>query len=104
MLEDNAKPMAYTIQGFGGIQDPIYVNLVYWGTAEDRVKKLARLKTVLHISMPEEPPAFSIPSLDSRRQAAAVGLTCKPLNGQGRGALTITYSQYLHILLHPVIQ
>ena len=38
--------------------------------------------------MLEDSSAFFIPSLESRRQAAAVGLTCKLLNGQGRGALS----------------
>ena len=32
--------------------------------------------------------AFFIPSLESRRQAVAVGLTCKLFDGQGRGALS----------------
>ena len=64
-----------------------YGNLIYWGAAEGYLEKLDRVQSSA-VSMLADSSAFFIPSLESRRQAAAVGLTCKLLDGQGRGALS----------------
>ena len=64
-----------------------YGNLIYWGAAGGYLEKLDRVQSSGAVSMLADSSAFFIPSLESRRQAAAVGLTCKLLDGQGRGAL-----------------
>ena len=64
-----------------------YGKLVYWGAAEGYLEKLDRVQSSA-VSMLENSSAFFIPSLESRRQAAAVGLSFKLLGGQGRGALS----------------
>ena len=65
-----------------------YGNLICWRAAEGSLEKLDRVHQSSAVLMLENSSAFFIPSLESRRQAAAVGLTCKLLDGQGRGALS----------------
>ena len=84
MLDDRAKMMAYKAFVRSKIE---YGNLIYWGAAEGYLEKLDRVQSSA-VSMLADSSAFFIPSLESRRQAAAVGLTCKLLDGQGRGALS----------------
>ena len=87
MLDDCAKMMAYKAFVQSKIEY-LYGNLIYWGAAEGyHLEKLDRVQSSA-VSMPEDSSAFFIPSLESRRQASAVGLTCKLLDGQGRGALS----------------
>ena len=86
MLDDRAKMMAYKAFVRSKIE---YGNLIYWGAAEGFLEKLDRVQSSAVVSMLADSSAFFIPSLESRRrQAAAVGLTCKLLDGQGRGALS----------------
>ena len=81
MLEDRAKMMAYKALVRSKIE---YSNLIYWGAAEGYLEKLDRVQSSA-VSMLAD---LFIPSLESRRQAVAVGLTCKLLDGQRRGALS----------------
>ena len=81
MLDDRAKMMAYKAFVRSKIE---YGNLIYWGAAEGYLEKPDRVQSSA-VSMLEDSSAFFIPSLESRRQATAVGLTCKLLGGQGRG-------------------
>ncbi|CAN0016807.1 unnamed protein product, partial [Heterosigma akashiwo] len=81
MLDDRTKMMAYKAFVRSKIE---YGNLIYWGAAESYLEKLDRVQRSA-VLMLADSSAFFIPSLESRRQAAAVGLTCKLLNGQGRG-------------------
>ena len=80
MLDDRAKMMAYKAFVRSKIE---YVNLIYLGAAEGYLEKLDRVQSSA-VSILEGLSAF-ISSLESRSQAAAVGLTCKLLDGQGRG-------------------
>ena len=88
MLDDRAKMMANKAFVRTKIE---YGNLIYWGAAEDYLEKLDdRVQSsAVSSTMLADSSAFFIPSLESRRQeAAAVGLTCKLLDGQGRGVLS----------------
>ena len=81
MLDGRAKMMAYKAFVRSKIE---YGNLIYWGAAEVYLEKLDRVESGA-VSVIKDSSAFFIHSLESRRQAAAVGLTCKLLGGQGRG-------------------
>ena len=61
-----------------------YGNLVYWGAAESHLKKLDAVQNSAKSMLKK--PQF-LPSLESRRKAAALGLVCKLLDGEGRGEL-----------------
>ena len=63
------------------------VKLIYWEVAEGYLEKLDRIQSSA-VSIHEDLSAFFIRSLESRRQAVAVDLTCKLLDGQGWGALS----------------
>jgi len=80
MLDDHAKMMADKAFVRTKIE---YGNLIYWGAAEGYLEKLDRVQSSA-VSMLEDSSAFFIPSLESRRQAAAVGLTTS-LMAKGRG-------------------
>jgi len=61
-----------------------YGNLVYWGAAESHLKKLDAVQNSAKSMLKK--PQF-LPSLETRRKAAALGLVCKLLDGEGRGEL-----------------
>ena len=61
-----------------------YGNLVYWSAADTHLKKLDRVQRSFSKTL--EKPSW-IPTLEERRKAAAVGLTCKLLDNKGRGQL-----------------
>ena len=61
-----------------------YGNLVYWRSADTHLKKLDRVQRSFSKTL--ENPSW-IPTLEERRKAAAVGLTCKLLDNKGRGQL-----------------
>ena len=63
-----------------------YGNIVYWGAADTHLGKLDKIQNRAK-SMIQGNLKNNIPSLEARRKAAAVGLTCKLLDGQGRGKL-----------------
>ena len=66
-----------------------YGSLVYWGAADGHLRDFDASQRSAHklLQKPEQvdPP---LPSLESRRQAAAVGLACKLLDGKGCGLRT----------------
>ena len=62
-----------------------YGNLVYWGAAESNLKKLDSIQDSTK-SMLRNKNHF-LPDLEDRRKAAALGLTCKLMDGNGRGQL-----------------
>ena len=62
-----------------------YGNLVYWGAAESNLKKLDSIQDSTK-SMLRNKNHF-LPELEDRRKAAALGLTCKLMDGNGRGQL-----------------
>ena len=68
-----------------------YGNLVYWGAAETHLGKLDAVHNSA-ISVLKKPSG--IPSLESRRRAAALGLTCKLLDGEGRGEMQSLKPQF----------
>ena len=62
-----------------------YGNLVYWGASESHLKKMDAIQHSAR-SMLQDQNLF-LPSLESRRKAAAVGLSCKLMDGKARGKL-----------------
>ena len=65
-----------------------YDNLVYWGAADGHFRDLDAIqRSALKLLQKPEQVDPPLPSLESRRQAAAVGLACKLLDGKGRGLL-----------------
>jgi hypothetical protein len=85
LLDDDSITMAYKAFVRSKIE---YGSLVYWGAAEGYLKKFDGIQRSA-ISLLQQPQQVgpTLPSLESRRQAAAVGLTCKLLDGRGRGLL-----------------
>ena len=62
-----------------------YGNLVYWGACESHLKKFDAIQESAK-SMLQNKNLF-LPSLETRRKAAAVGLCCKLMDGDARGEL-----------------
>ena len=73
-LDDNGLHTAYTAFVRPKLE---YGNLVYWSAAKTNLDKLDRVQEQAHNMFDQLP----ISSLEQRRQAAAVGLTCKLLHG-----------------------
>ena len=68
-----------------------YGSLAYWGAAENHLKKLDIIQESAVALLRNPDPSLLPPSLESRREQAAIGFTCKLLNRQGRGmARTLT--------------
>ena len=63
-----------------------YGNIVYWGAADTHLDKLDKIQNAAK-KLIKSHVKKDIPSLEDRRKAAAVGLTCKLLDGKGRGKL-----------------
>ena len=96
MLDDRAKKMmAYKAFVRSKVE---YGNLIYWGAAEGYLEKLDRVQNSA-VSMLEDSSAFFIHLLESRRQAAAVGLTCKRLEGQGQGVLSEVHPVFAPLMI-----
>jgi len=65
-----------------------YGSLVYWGAADGHLRDLDAIqRSALKLLQKPEQVDPPLPSLESWRQAAAVGLVCKLLDGKGRGLL-----------------
>ena len=79
MLDDKSIMRAYKAFVRSKIE---FGSLAYWGAAESHLKKLDRIQesAVALLRSPLLPP-----SLESRREQAAIGFTCKLLDGRGRG-------------------
>ena len=68
-----------------------YGSLAYWGAAESHLEKLDRIQESAVALLRNPDPSLLPPSLESRREQAAIGFTCKLLEGRGRGmARTLT--------------
>ena len=78
MLDDKSIMRAYKAFVRSKIE---YGSLAYWGAAESHLKKLESAVALLRILDPSLLP----PSLESRREQAAIGFTCKLLEEQWRG-------------------
>ena len=90
MLDDKSIMRAYKAFVRSKIE---YGNLAYWGASESHLKKkLDRIQENAVALLRNPDPSLLPPSLESRReQAAIVGFTCKLLDGRGRGmARTLT--------------
>ena len=62
-----------------------YGNLVYWGAANTNLGMLDKVQQIA-ISLLDDPePSLLLCPLELRREAAAVGLLIKVLDGEGRG-------------------
>ena len=62
-----------------------YGSLDYWGAAESHLKKLDRIQESV-VALPRNiDPSLLPPSLESRREQAATGFTCKQLDRRGCG-------------------
>jgi len=59
-------------------------DLVYWGAADSHLNKMDRVQEKF-LKLLDKKTDF--PSLEARRKASAVGLTCKLLDEKGRGKL-----------------
>jgi hypothetical protein len=88
MLDDKSIMRAYKAFVRSKIE---YGSLAYWGAAESHLKKLDRIQESAVALLRNPDPSLLPPSLESRREQAAIGFTCKLLDGRGRGmARTLT--------------
>ena len=60
-------------------------SLAYWGAAESHLKKLDRIQESAVALLRNPDPSLLPLSLESRREQAAIGFTCKLLDGRGHG-------------------
>jgi hypothetical protein len=84
LLDDDCINMVYKTFVRSKIE---YGSLVYWGAADGHLRDLDAIQRSA-LKLLRKPEQVALPSLESRRQAAAVGLACKLLDGKGRGLLT----------------
>ena len=83
MLDDKSIMRAYKTFVRSKIE---YGSLAYcWGAAERHLKKLDRIQESAVALLRNPDPSLLPPSLESRREQAAIGFTCKLLDGQGHG-------------------
>ena len=62
-----------------------YGSLACWGAVESHLKKLDGIQESALALLCNPDPSLLPPSLESRREQAAIGFTCKLLDGRGRG-------------------
>ena len=93
MLDDKSIMRAYN-KAF--VRSKIeYGSLAYWGAAESHFKKLDRTQESVAALLRNPAPSLLPPLLESRREQAAIGFTCKLLDGRGCGmARTLTPAEF----------
>ena len=78
MLDDKSIMRAYKAFVRSKIE---YGSLAYWGAAESHLKKLDRIQERAVALLCNPDPSLLPPSLESRREQAVIGFTCKLLDG-----------------------
>ncbi len=84
MLDDESIMRAYKAFVRSKIE---YGSMAYWGAADSHLKKLDRIQDSAVPLLRNPNPSLIPPSLESRREQAAIAFTCKLLDGQGRGVV-----------------
>ena len=79
MLNDKSIMRAYKSFVRSKIE---YGSLASWGAAESHLKKLDRIQESAVALLRNPDPSLLPPSLENRREQAAIGFTCKLLDGR----------------------